>query len=1049
MTAQPSARPSYFYQGGSVMMHSPLQLKQSEMYGYFVRGDLARLQATVNTTLNQVAGSRMTLKALSPYVMLTFTRVNHADSSNPVDQAKGWITEVDIVTWIMVGQMDAAGKLAHIYWYPCHIFVHDAMALINGRELFGYPKYLCDYAIPAAGSEPLRCSVAAKGFQHFSPETKLALHLLLEVNATVQTGQHKPVNSFLELIEQAFQIFLSIPDFFDMDQAGWADILSLLRKPRIDQIFLKQFPDSAGVKAVYQAIVAAPAEIKRLHSARLLGYEYECTLHAFDSFPLDQTLGLQLGPQAAILPFHVNFDFTAMPGEELVDNSQIAPEKIAILGGGVAAMTAAYYLTSQPGWQNRHAITVYQLGWRLGGKGASGRNAQVGQRIEEHGLHIWFGFYANAFKMIKEAYASLERPPGAPLATWRDAFKQHDYVALSEDVKGQWRNWSIVFPTLPGEPGEGGEDITLWQMAIAMVGWIEQWIRQIRQVADADARIERASASATAAQGEGVWPGWLRRLADEVVGQADEMGLDVGLSVGALAALVADLAPDSSRHDQARHQLLASTLNGIRAWLRLRYRALIDGDDALRRLFICLDLGITVMKGMFEDGVFKNGFDVINDIDFRAWLKKHGGDEQFSVNSAPVRGFYDLVFAYEGGDYSKPNIEAGTLLRAMARIGLAYKGGIMFKMQAGMGDTIFTPLYQVLAKRGVEFKFFQRVEELVPGAGDIDSIRITQQVQLKDPAAGYAPLVDVKGLACWPSAPDYAQIEPAQAALLQAQEVNLESYWSDWPQQYQQAFGRALPATVLKKGVDFDKVVFGISIGSLPALCPQLLAHSPALQLAAEKVQTVATQAYQVWLNKDLHQMGWTTQPKGQQPVLSAFTEPYDTWAPMDQLLAHEDWPAGLEPKNVSYFCSALPVDSYPPVTDTDFPARCAARAKQGALHQLEREIGALWPEAGAPGAFPWQWLVDAKEGTGPARFDSQYWRANVDPSERYVMSVVNSTQYRLATDQSGFSNLFLTGDWIKTGLNAGCVEAAVMAGMQTSRAMTGYPAVIQGETDF
>jgi hypothetical protein len=58
----------------------------------------------------------------------------------------------------------------------------------------------------------------------------------------------------------------------------------------------------------------------------------------------------------------------------------------------------------------------------------------------------------------------------------------------------QWRNWSIVFPTLPGEPGEGGEKITLWQMAVAMVGWIEQWIRQIRQVADAErASCRRAS----------------------------------------------------------------------------------------------------------------------------------------------------------------------------------------------------------------------------------------------------------------------------------------------------------------------------------------------------------------------------------------------------------------------------------------------------------------------------------------------------------------------------------------------------------------------------
>ena len=101
----------------------------------------------------------------------------------------------------------------------------------------------------------------------------MSLHPLLEVNATVQKGPHKPVNSFLELIEQAFKIFLSIPDFFDMDAVGWQDILSLLRNPRIDQIFLKQFPDSAGVKAVYQALVAAPATINQCGyciSARML-----------------------------------------------------------------------------------------------------------------------------------------------------------------------------------------------------------------------------------------------------------------------------------------------------------------------------------------------------------------------------------------------------------------------------------------------------------------------------------------------------------------------------------------------------------------------------------------------------------------------------------------------------------------------------------------------------------------------------------------------------------------------------------------------------------
>ncbi|HEX8403336.1 MAG TPA: NAD(P)-binding protein [Duganella sp.] len=1036
-------------------MHAPLQLKNAEMYGFFVRGDLIKLQATLDGTLNQVAGRRMRFKALSPYVLLTFTRVGHADSAVAADQAKGWIGEIDIVTWIMVGAMDEEGELAHIYYYPAHIFVDDGMALINGRELFGYPKYLCEYDIPAAGAEPLRCAVAAKGFHPFSPQTKIATHPLLEVNATCRNGDETPVDSLLDLVEEAIKLFLSIPDFFNLDAAGWDNIASLLRHPRIDQIFLKQFPDSAGVKAVYQAILAAPATIEKIHGASLLGYDYECVLHAFDSFPLDETLGLRVGPQQAILPYRLHFDFTVQPGEELIDNSRVAPKKIAVLGGGVGSMTAAYYLSDQPGWQNNYDITVYQQGWRLGGKGASGRNAQYGQRIEEHGLHIWFGFYTNAFKMIKEAYASLDRPAGAPLATWRDAFKQQDYIALSEQIGEHWRHWSILFPTLPGEPGEGDQEISMWQLAVAMMGWIEQWIDSIDHLAEA---LELPAPP----RHDGILPDWLHRLAEGVANTVNELADDVTLVASALSGMVANMSADVGSHSEAEHHALAGVVGGVRGRLRARYRSLIDQADTdadladdIRRLFICLDLGLTVMKGVFNDGVIRHGFDAINDIDLRDWLRKHGGDDELCVNSTVVRGFYDLVFAYEDGDFQKPNAEAGTMLRAMARIGLCYKGGVMFKMQAGMGDTVFTPLYEVLRKRGVKFKFFHKVEELVPRGGEIDSIRMTRQIDLAegvsmaDSVDDYHPLVDVKGLACWPSQPDFDQIDADQAALLRENDINLESYWSDWPRVYRERFDKELPALTLKRGVDFDQIVFGISVGSLPALCPQLLAQSPALLATSEKVRTVATQAYQVWLDKDLAQMGWSHQPGGQQPVLCSFSEPYDTWAPMDHLLEREDWPAGLEPRNTSYFCSALPVGSYPPAGDTGFPKRMADLAKEGAVQQLGYRIASMWSAAGPAGAFPWHWLIDQSGAIGVQRFDAQYWRANVDPSERYVMSVVGSTRYRLRTDQSGFSNLFLTGDWIKTGLNAGCVEAAVMAGMQTSRAMSGHPAQIDGETDF
>jgi uncharacterized protein with NAD-binding domain and iron-sulfur cluster len=170
----------------------------------------------------------------------------------------------------------------------------------------------------------------------------------------------------------------------------------------------------------------------------------------------------------------------------------------------------------------------------------------------------------------------------------------------------------------------------------------------------------------------------------------------------------------------------------------------------------------------------------------------------------------------------------------------------------------------------------------------------------------------------------------------------------------------------------------------------------------------------------------------------------------MDQLLVREDWKAGAQnPKNVSYFCSVLPISSFPPFNDYGFPAKMSELVKQGAINQLENHMQALMPNAVTADGFHWDWLTDTSSNTGKTRFDSQYWRANIDPSEQYVMSVVGSTAQRLETDGSGFANLYLTGDWIKTNINAGCVEAAVMAGMQTSRAISGFPKVIQGEKDF
>lgn len=1050
-----SQRPDFIYPGGSPLMHPTLQLKSSEMYGFFVRGDMARLQATVDQTLTAVAGGTMRFQVLSPFVMLTFTKVGHAQSAWPSDRTKGWGVEIDIVTWVMVGRVNAGENgVSEVFMYPCHIWVDDTMALINGRELFGYPKYACDYTMPADGEPATRFTLAAKGFQPFSPDTQLAMHPLLELQAADTNGRPaRELEGLAEFIEQAIELMAAnLPAFFELDRAGWEDVAGMVRGMQVEQIFLKQFPDAAGLKAVYQALVAAPAKVTAVRRVQLLGDEFTCTLHPFDSFPLDRTLGLKLGAQPAILPFHLSLDFEVPAGRELHDNSRVAPEKIAIVGGGVAAMTAAFYLTDQPGWQNEREVTVYQMGWRLGGKGASGRNAQLGQRIEEHGLHIWFGFYDNAFKTIQRAYELLDRPEGAPLRTWRDAFKQQHFITLTEPVGDRWALWPIDTPPMPGDPGQGDEKLDLWRIALTAVEWIKQWIEDLCHHHPAPASPALAAPVPVPVREHG----WLASLVSKVEDGIEELAADlVDEALEALHALRGAVkALDGLFEDGVDAGTQSAALRGVRAWAQRAFaeRAEAEGvADELRRLYICVDLALTSLIGMAEDGVFTHGFDVINDEDFYAWLERHGANPRLTVHSAPVRGFYDLVFAYENGDFDKPNIEAGTMLRGMMRVAFTYHGAIMWKMQAGMGDVVFGPFYEVLRRRGVKFQFFHQVEELVPDADGtaVGEIRITRQVDLAPGVERYEPLVDVKGLPCWPSEPLYAQLDPAQAELLQRFDIQLESTWSDWPERFEQAFGRPLPTVTLKRGVHFDKVVFGASVASVASMCPQLVARSPALAACTTHVQAVATQAYQTWMGPDLAGLGWTLRGRdAQAPVLSAFSEPFDTWAPMDQLLCREDWPAGAAPGNVSYFCSALPVASYPPASDHGFPARMAAQVKQNAIGQLNGPIGALWPKAMTPSGFDWSMLFDPSNGQGAQRFDTQYWRANVDPSERYVLSLVGSSRHRIATDGSGFANLYMTGDWIRTGLNAGCVEAATMAGMATSRALCGHPAVIVGDRD-
>jgi uncharacterized protein with NAD-binding domain and iron-sulfur cluster len=713
--------------------------------------------------------------------------------------------------------------------------------------------------------------------------------------------------------------------------------------------------------------------------------------------------------------------------------------RVAVLGSGLGSLSTVMALTDQPDWQDRYEITVYQMGWRLGGKGASGRNAAKGQRIEEHGLHVWMGCYHNAFEMIKSAYGECKEyhlTPTSPFQDWTDAFKPNSLVTVMDHFDGAWTPWTVVFPTNDEVPGTGGLWLTPWDYLKELLGFMVD-------------RVEAAGHSLVrdfleAHKGHTI-RGWVLGVIEgvrEVVAAAVEVAEQPLTFLHRARDLADSLDPDPHHHTAGQHGAIVSLVD---SFLKVFFGT-IEKDVAtsleLHRLWTLLDLAGAMVKGMIRDGVLYSGLDVLDKYDFMEWLRANGATEEHS-QSAPVRGIYDLIFAYERGDERRPNLAAGVAMRICLRVTMGYRGSIIYRMQAAMGDTVFTPLYKALKHRGVKFRFFHRVEQLrlSPDGQYIEAIdlgiqaTLAEQAKQANPGGEYAPLTPpLHGLECWPSLPLYGQLVQGQA--LEQGGYDLESAWTTW-----QDVGKLS----LQRGQDFDLVVLGISIGALPYISGELSKANPAWQGMLDGVKTVQTEACQVWGNHDSQAMGWDA---AQPNIWAAY--PW-SGADMSELIRMENWPDADDVRNISYYCRQLPDAAHmpPPGPDPEFPRSQGERVKQDAIAFLTTQIAPIWPKAvsvGDPRSINWDWVVDPENRPGEQRFNYQYRRANIDPTERYVMSVTDSTHDRLTSETCGFLNLYIAGDWTLNGFNAGCVEAAVTSGLMACRAICGSPRTIVGE---
>ena len=701
--------------------------------------------------------------------------------------------------------------------------------------------------------------------------------------------------------------------------------------------------------------------------------------------------------------------------------------RVAIIGGGPAALAAAFELTATPEREARHEITIYQPGWRLGGKCASGRNQEVGSRIEEHGLHVWFGCYDNAFSIIRRCYAELARDKQADaMPTWRHALKPCHQVVVWERAK-EWDPHALDFPPTPGVPGtERERDFT--DVLREVLRWID---RRLRDLVAEDDRVAKAFGEAPR-PAEGVLEEACRDVEIDVA-RPEHLGVSYLLEASALLAerhlereRRGDGAPAAT--DLARS---AGLLDDLRGWMGDHLVGALPDHAEMRLFASTVDVAIAAITGILADGLLFRGFDAINDVELSDWLERHGAEidrEDFQRNSPFLRGVYDGSFAFVKGDTQRPNMAAGRAIQGAIRCLFHYNGAVLWRLQAGMGDAVIAPLYEVLKQRGVRVEFFHAVEEVRPSPDGrrVETIETVPQVAVKGDA--YSPLIDVdceaKPLPCWPDRPLFDQLVGGDTK--EVREADFEHAINPLGAQEHRT---------LVAGRDFDVAILAVPPPVQEQICAPLRRVDRRYAAMLEGANTVITQAAQLWLDRTPQQLGWKWDSNS---LMSMYVEPIDTYCDMSHLLPCEHWPAEDRVHHIAYFCGVIPDD------EAKDPAQAAESVTRYTREFLEQDAGRFWPSiATQPDGtgFDWDRLVATQGVEGPERLSSQYLRVNHQPAERYVLTLADTVDARLWPSERRFENLVFAGDWTRNGFDAGCVEGAMTSGMLAAQAICGAPA--------
>ncbi|MHB1557909.1 MAG: acetoacetate decarboxylase family protein [Isosphaeraceae bacterium] len=290
--------PRFLQPGGAQTYPQPLDLRDCHLFSFVLAADGAALARICDTYLNGPAQGQATYVPAASCAMLIVAMIGRISCVNLPPEQQFWLPETDIAFWVPVvkGKKDGGVFVAEsLQWFLPYVFVNNTWAVASGREIYGYPKAISSFQLPAHDN-PNRFTVDTLTVKAFGPDAEATWQRLFQIDRTSAPGGlfKRTFNSVVEAGEAILRTaiaerMLPIPGLGMIKE-----LFDLIVHGTMPMVFLKQFRDATdGTTACYQAVVEAPAQVTRFRKAGEIAADYGVTIQSYASHPIVADLGLR------------------------------------------------------------------------------------------------------------------------------------------------------------------------------------------------------------------------------------------------------------------------------------------------------------------------------------------------------------------------------------------------------------------------------------------------------------------------------------------------------------------------------------------------------------------------------------------------------------------------------------------------------------------------------------------------------------------------------------------------------------------------------------